>query len=56
MFLACLKNNSLDFPGGPWVKNVPANAGHVGSIPGQGAKIPPAVGQPSPGATTRELV
>ena len=23
----------LDFPGGPVVKNLPANTGHVGSIP-----------------------
>ena len=25
-----------DFPGGPVVKNLPANAGHRGSIPGPG--------------------
>ena len=29
-----------DFPGGPMVKTLPSNAGAVGSIPGQGAKIP----------------
>ena len=29
-----------DFPGGPMVKTLPSNAGIVGSIPGQGAKIP----------------
>ena len=29
-----------DFPGGPVVKTLPSNAGGVGSIPGQGAKIP----------------
>ena len=29
-----------DFPGGPVVKNLPCNAGDVGSIPGQGTKIP----------------
>ena len=29
---------SWDFPGGPVVKNLPANAGDVGSIPGQGDK------------------
>ena len=28
------------FPGGPVVKNPPYNAGDVGSIPGQGTKIP----------------
>jgi len=26
----------LDFPGGPVVKNLPANAGDTGSIPGPG--------------------
>ena len=36
MFLACLKNNNLDLVGGPWVTNLPANAGHMGSIPGPG--------------------
>ena len=30
---------SQDFPGGPVVKTWPANAGGVGSIPGQGTKI-----------------
>ena len=30
-----------DFPGGPVVKNPPSNAGDVGSVPGQGTKIPP---------------
>ena len=29
------KNMSLDFPGGPLVKNLPANAGDMGSIPDQ---------------------
>ena len=28
------------FPGSPVVRNVPSNAGHVGSIPGGGTKIP----------------
>ena len=32
-----------DFPGGPGVKILPSNAGGVGSIPGQGAKIPHAL-------------
>ena len=44
-----------DFPGGPVVKNPPSNAGDAGSIPGWGTKIPHAVGQLSPRATTTEL-
>ena len=32
-----------DFPVGLVVKNLPANAGNTGSIPGQGTKIPHAV-------------
>ena len=31
---------SQDFPGGPVVKNLPCNAGDMGSILGQGTKIP----------------
>ena len=31
-----LKRKSWDFPGGPLVKNLPANAGDTGSIPGPG--------------------
>ena len=38
------------------VKNLPSNAGDAGSTPGQGTKIPRAVGQLSPCATTTELV
>ena len=34
-----------DFPGGPVVKNLPCNAGDVGSIPGQGTEIPYATEQ-----------
>ena len=34
-----------NFPAGPVVKNLPSSAGDVGSIPGQGTKIPHAVGQ-----------
>ena len=41
-----------DFPGGPVVKNLPYNAGDVGSVPGQGTKIPHATGQLSPRTTT----
>ena len=40
-----LRNGSVgDFPGGPVVKNLPYNAGDAGLIPGQGTKIPHAVG------------
>ena len=41
-------NYTRDFPGGPVVKNPPANARDAGSIPGRGTKIPHAVGQLSP--------
>ena len=44
-----------DFSDGPVVKNPPCNAGDAGLIPGQGTKIPHAVGQLSPHATTTEL-
>ena len=37
------------------VKNPPSNTGDVGSIPGQGAKIPHAAGQLSLHTTTIEL-
>ena len=43
-----------DFPGGPVVKNLPSNAGNMGSIPGQGTKISHAGGQLSPRAATTE--
>ena len=36
------------------VKNLPPIGGDVGSIPGQGTKIPHTVGQLSPPDTTRE--
>ena len=49
------KKTNRDFPGGPVVKNPPHNAGDVGSIPGQGTKIPHAEGQLSLHATTTEL-
>ena len=45
-----------DFPGGPMVKNPPSNARDAGSIPGWGTKIPHAVGQLSPCATTTETM
>ena len=47
--------HTWDFPGGPVVKNPPSNAGDMGSIPGQGTKIPHATGQLSPHATTTDL-
>ena len=50
-----LKWHPGNFPGGPVVKNPPYNAGDVGSIPGQGTKIPHAMGQLSPRTTTTEL-
>ena len=45
-----------DFPGGSEVKNPPSNAGDASSIPGQGTKIPHAMGQLSPRAATTEPV
>ena len=35
-----LKQDNRDFPGSPVVKNLPANAGDMGLIPGPGNKIP----------------
>ena len=43
-------------PGGPVVKNLPSNAGDVGSIPGWGTKIPYASQQLSLCAATIEPV
>ena len=43
-----------DFPSSPGVKNLPSNAGDVGSIPGWGTKIPHAWGQLSLWAVTTE--
>ena len=42
-----------DFPGGPVVKNVPAKAGDMGSVPAQG-RSPQALGQLSPCPATTE--
>ena len=53
--LSFLKVKIWDFLGGPVVKNPPYNAGDAGSIPGQGTKIPHAMGQLSPHVTTTEL-
>ena len=44
-----------DFPGGPGVKNLPSNAGDVGSISGWENKIPYTAGLLSPRAKTRAL-
>ena len=43
-----------DFPGGSVVKNPPASAGDMGSIPGLGTKIPHDTGQLNLCATTME--
>ena len=43
-----------DCPGGPVVGSRPSNAGDMGSIPGQGTRIPHASEQLSPCATTTE--
>ena len=42
------------FPGGSVVKNLPANSGDMGLIPGLGSKSPPAAGQVSWCGTTTE--
>ena len=34
------RRTERNFPGGPVVKNLPSNAGDMGSIPGRGTKIP----------------
>ena len=52
-----MRKDGRDFPGGPVVKNLLANAGLVllvdmGSIPGLENKIPHATWQLSPGPTT----
>lgn len=43
-----------DFPGDAVVKSLPDNLGVSGSITATGTGIPHAVGQLSPGSTTRE--
>ena len=43
-----------DFPGGAMVRNLPANAGDMGSIPGQGTKTPHASGQLNPRTAATE--
>ena len=41
----CYLKTKRDFLGGPVVKNLPCNAGDMGSIPGYGTKIPYAMEQ-----------
>ena len=48
------ENTSWDFPDDPVAKNLPSNAGDMGLIPGQGTKIPHAMGQLSPCGTATE--
>ena len=50
VLICMLLRNLRDFLGGPVVKNLPSNAGDLGSIPGLGTKIPHAAGQLSPSA------
>ena len=49
------KSYSGGFPGSSVVENLPANAGNNGFDPWSG-KIPPALGQLSPGTTTTKPV
>ena len=42
-----------NFLGGPVVKSPPCNAAYLGSIPGQGTKIPHATGQLNPGVAPK---
>ena len=44
--------DNRDFLGSPVVKNLPCNAGNVGSIPGWGTKFLHAMEQLSPSAST----
>ena len=39
-----MESHARDYPGGPVLKNLPSNAGGMGSIPGGGIKIPHATG------------
>ena len=52
--LDILKLRNRNFSSVSAVKNLPANAGHMGSIPGLGTKIPHIVRQLSLCATTTE--
>ena len=46
-----VKEELGEFLSGPVVENLPSNTGDMGSISGQGTKIPQAEEQLSPGAT-----
>ena len=54
VFVRFNKPHHWDFPSGPVVKNLCSNARDSSSIPGQGTKIPHAMEQLNPSATTRE--
>ena len=45
-----------DFPGSPVVKTPLSNAGGMGSIPGQGARIPQASGPKKPTHKTETIL
>jgi len=47
-------NEREEFAGGPVIKNLPSNAGDMGSIPGWGTKIQHAAGQLSLSTATTE--
>ena len=51
---ALLSDQSMNFPGGPVVKNSPCNARYAGSIPGCGTKIPHPMEQLSQSTATTE--
>ena len=55
-FIGVLKNKGRDFPGGPVVNTSPSSAGHVGSIPGRGAKIPHALWPKKPKHKTEGML
>ena len=48
------KSLSRNVPGDPVLRNLHDNTGDAGLIPGQGTKIPHALGQLSPYTATRE--
>ena len=54
LHLWLIENIGWDFPCGPVVKNLPANAGDVGLISSLGIKIPHPTGQLSPHPATTE--
>ena len=48
------ESTSWDFPGGPVVKSLPSSAVNMGSVLGQGTKIPHAMGPLNPHAPQLE--